>query len=182
MVPTKVEGATSLGYRSRGATMVSEDLPLWRLIAGMLIAVWQLLRARSPKWVQALLGGVPPPELRQHRDMQRLIRRLGKAQSWLPPDDTQLVKDVREKLWRVLTILSTNERAHAALFSGDSEERCRALRYLSQVPISLIDEAMAVVDGISNNMGEKRLVKKVARVALEEMKERQRMAQRNIAG
>ena len=107
------------------------------------------------------------------RDLESLVRLLGKVQGWLGSIDSDLIADIRRQLCHVTWRIWTEALAYTALHSKDVEKRKSAIRNLSQVEDPLaIEHSRITLESIVNEQvpsDRDRHVKEVAKAALAEL-------------
>ncbi len=107
------------------------------------------------------------------RDLESLVRFLGKVQGWLGSIDSDLIADIRRQLCHVTWRIWTEAMAYVALHSRDVERRKSAIRNLSQVEDPLaIAHSMATLKSIVDEQvptERDRHVREVAKAALAEL-------------
>ena len=145
---------------------IIRDLAVVAWVVAPFIATW-VLRVRNP-WSRAAQRKLTPG-LRGARDLQRLIRILGEAQLWLSVEESKLFRDVQRDLWTALMKLSKESLSYLAVNSADVEERCTAIRQLSQVAG---EGPRSMIEGIIHNPSTSDPVLGVAQAALIQMNQR----------
>lgn len=118
--------------------MASESLGLlnfiWTVISGLAVAgwiavpiIWKKLR---PFWIGR-------PRLKSSRrgakDLKELVKFLGQVQEWLSSMQTELVTRIRHDLCKIEWNIWLEALSYIALHSNVDNQRCLALRNLSQV-------------------------------------------------
>ncbi|MCK5601055.1 hypothetical protein KAR91_04245 [Candidatus Pacearchaeota archaeon] len=164
--------------------MTSADISfynlVWKIIAGIFAAAWVSTPVLWSKVIKPFLEKWRYFRLRASRDvageLNRLACNLGEFGNRLALIENELCQKTRRDLHKIELRIWYEALSYVAVYSNDDEERCSALRKLSQVETDgSILSAIDVVQGIASNDGTSQPVKDVALAALKELAGRQEL-------
>ncbi|HPG41615.1 MAG TPA: hypothetical protein PLP19_19720 [bacterium] len=141
------------------------SLSLWILIP----LLWRYCKQKYLKWEF--------PRLEKNKkgikNLERVVNMLFQINKWLSSNNSELIKNVRHDLVELTWNIYLIALSYAALHSTEIFQRELALRNLSQAsnPDS-INSIILVVQGIANDQYESDSIRKLAKVVLEELKEK----------
>ena len=134
------------------------------------------LRQQRPRLVLLV------PSRRRARNLEHVVKFLGKAQERLSPPQSDLARKIQHELGRVGWNVWTEALSYVALYSNKVEQQCLALRNLSQIEDEeSIEHVENVIKGVLENPFTSDRVKRVAEAVLEELKSRRQMLDRQVS-
>ena len=145
----------------------------------LLKLIWEVAKTVGPKmqryfsqWFRRKIRA----EREEFKNLERLVKTLGKVQLWLGYSQSEMIEKIQNHLNKIQWSIWTEALPYIAIYSKNEKDRCLALRNLSQVEgKGSIECAIDTINGIARNKNTTKRVKRVAKVALKELKKRQEM-------
>lgn len=149
---------------------------LWIIVCNLAVLAWitvpAFLKFVWPRWRMRRSGRFAPKW--SGTKIRRFGWLLGKVQDDLGSARDAMATKIRRELTKVEWGIWTEALPYAEIYSNKDDERCLAIRNLSQVEsIESIEHAKRIIQGIVTNPSTSNNVRRVAKAALEELKNRQ---------
>ena len=146
---------------------------LWQVIKDISVAIWIIIPIFW-HWIKKRFFEWRPSQLEKNlqgaKDLEHVVNLLFQIERWLSSTQTELITNVRHDLCKVAWNIYLEALSYTALHSTNVSKRELALRNLSQVFVK--KSVTNVIHGIADDKGEPKCIRKVAKAALKELKQR----------
>jgi hypothetical protein len=147
----------------------------WTIISSVAAGAWvvvpafcKYVRPRLQEWRYARLK----PSQQGARDLERLADSLGQMR-FLLRSDSEIMRAIQEELYRTQQKILAEASCYTAIHSDDDEERCSALRFLSQVEgEESVRRAIEIITIVARDRAASDEMRGVAQASVKELEER----------